>query len=55
MKYKLLCTDDEWLPQDGRIKLWKDDFGGRAMWPCGILSALQPSQMRNIDEIKRAL
>ena len=31
MKYKLLCTDDEWLPQDGGIKLWKDDLGGRAM------------------------
>ena len=21
IKYKLLCTNDDWLPQDGRIKL----------------------------------
>ena len=43
MMYKLLCTDDEWLPQDGGIKLWKDDLGGRAMWLHGIPSAIQPS------------
>ena len=55
MKYKLLCTDDDWLPREGGIKLWKDDLQGRAMWPRGFPIAVQPSSMRNIDEIKRGL
>ena len=45
MKYKLLCTDDKWLPQEGGIKLWKDDSGERAVWLRGIPSAILPSQM----------
>ena len=55
MKYKLLCTDDDWLPREGGIKLWKDDLQGRAMWPRRFPIAIQPSSMRNIDEIKRGL
>ena len=55
MKYKLLCTDDDWLPREGGIKLWKDDLQGRAIWPCGFPISVQPSSMRNIDEIKRGL
>ena len=55
MKYKLLCKDDDWLPREGGIKLWKDDLQGRAMWPRGFSIAVQPSSMRNIDEIKRGL
>ena len=55
MKYKLLCTDDDWLPQDGGIKLWKDNLQRRAMWPRGFPNAIQPSSMQNIDEIKRRL
>ena len=55
IKYKVLYTDDDWLPQDGGIKLWKDDLQGRAMWPRGFPIAVQPSSMRNIDEIKRRL
>ena len=55
MKYKLFCTDDDWLPRDGGIKLWKDDLQGRAMWPHGFPIVVQPSSMRNIDEIKRGL
>ena len=32
MKYKLLCTDLEWLGEDGRgIKLWKEDSEGRSL------------------------
>ena len=53
MKYKLLCTDDEWLPQDGGIRLWKEDSKGRALWPRGIPSTVQPSAMWNFNEIKR--
>ena len=55
MKYKLLCTDDEWLLQDGGIRLWKEDSKGRVLWPQGIPSAVQPSVMRNFDEIIRGL
>ena len=55
MKYKLLCTDDEWLPRDGGIRLWKEDSEGRALWPRGIPNAVQPSAMRNFDDIKRGL
>ena len=42
MKYKLLCTDDDCLPQDGGIKLWKEDSQRRALWPCGYPKAIQP-------------
>ena len=38
MKYKLLYTDDDWLPRDGGIKLWKEDSQGRALWPPGYVS-----------------
>ena len=55
MKYKLLCTDDEWLPRDGGIPLWKEDSEGRALWPRGIPSSIQPSAMRNFDDIKWGL
>ena len=43
MKCKVLCTDDDWLPQEGGIKLWKDDLQGRAMWPRRFPIAVQPS------------
>ena len=36
MKNKLLCTDDDWLPQDDGIKVWKEDSEGRALWPHGF-------------------
>ena len=55
MKYKLLCTDDEWLPRDGRIRLWKDDSEERALWPQGIPSLVHPFLMRIFDEIKQGL
>ena len=55
MKYELLCTNDEWLPQEGGIKLWKGDSGGRVVWLRGIPSAVLPSQMQSIDEIKWGL
>lgn len=55
MKYKLLCTDDEWLPRDAGIKLWMDDSEGRSRWPRGFPPPLKPSSMRNLDEIKRGL
>ena len=36
MKYKLFCTDVEWLGEGGAgIKIWKEDAQGRSLWPCG--------------------
>ena len=55
MKYKLLYTDDGWLPRDGGIKLWKKDSQGQALWPHGYPKAVQPSSMRNLEDIKRDL
>ena len=55
MKYKLLCTDDDWLLRDSGIKLWKEDSQGQALWPRGYPNAVEPSSMRNLEDIKRGL
>ena len=31
MKYKIYCTDNDWLPEEG-IKLWKEDSQGQSLW-----------------------
>ena len=55
MNYKLLCMNDDWLPRDGGIKLWKEDSQGRAQWPRGYPEVVKPSSMRNLEDIKRGL
>jgi hypothetical protein len=56
MKYKILCTDPDWLPKEGGgIKLWREDEEGRAMWPRGEPTSLSPQPMRNLDEISRGI
>ena len=52
MEYKLLCTDDEWFPQDGGIKLWKKGSQRRALWPCGFSMTVQPLCMQNFKGMK---
>ena len=53
MKYKLLCTDVEWLGEDGRgIKLWKEDAGGRSLWPRG---ELLPVPLKPLSKVYRGL
>ena len=52
MKYKFLYTDEDWLLRDGGIKLWKEDWEGWALWPHGFPIAIQPSSMRNLEDIK---
>ena len=37
MKYKLLFTDDDWLPRDGGIKLRKEDSQGQLYGLVGTL------------------
>ena len=55
MIYKLLCTDENWLPQDCRIKLCKEDSEGLALWPHRYPIAVKPSSMWNLKDIKRGL
>ena len=33
MQYKISCTDSDWLPKEGGIKLWKDDDFGKPLLP----------------------
>jgi hypothetical protein len=41
MKYRILCTDPDWLPKEGGgIKLWREDEEGRALWPRGEPTSL---------------
>jgi hypothetical protein len=50
MKYRILCSDSDWLPNEGGgIKLWREDDEGRAVLPCG-----GPS-MRYLDEIVKGI
>jgi hypothetical protein len=56
MKYRILCTDPDWLPKEGGgIKLWQEDEEGRALWPRGEPTSLSPQPMRNLEEILRGI
>lgn len=51
LKYKILCHNDDWLPRERGIKLWKEDSNGRSLWPRGDPIALQPRPIRNVEEV----
>ena len=52
MKYKLFCTDMDWLPKEGSgIKLWREDSEGRSLWPRGVPLPVVHSPMRNVQDI----
>ena len=56
MKYKLFCTDTEWLGENRvGIKIWKEDAQGRSLWPRGEPVALPPRAMRGVEDIERGL
>ena len=56
MQYKIICTDDDWLPKEGGgIKLWKETEGGRPFMPTGIPQPLPPQRMRGFDEVCKGL
>jgi hypothetical protein len=56
MKYKILCTNTDWLPKEGGgIKLWRDNEEGRALWPCGEPAPLSAQPMKNVEEILRGI
>ena len=56
MQYKLLCTDNEWLPKEGGgIRLWKETEDGSTKVPCGDPMALKPQKMCGHDEVYKGL
>ena len=56
MKYRILCTNSNWLPKEGRgIKLWRENEEGRALWPCGEPVPLSAQPMKNLKEISRKI
>ena len=56
MQYKLLCTDNEWLPKEGGgIWLWKKTEDGSPKVPRGDPMALKPQKMRGHDEVYKGL
>ena len=56
MQYKLLCTNNEWLPKEGgRIWLWKETEDGSPKVPYGDLMALKPQKMHGHDEVYKGL
>ena len=52
MQYKLLCTNNEWLPKEGGgIWLWKEIEDGSPKVPCRDPKILKPQKMCEHDEV----
>jgi hypothetical protein len=54
MQYKLRCTDEKWLPEEG-IQLWKVDSRGLVQIPTGVPKAVMPRPMKGHDDIVKGL
>jgi hypothetical protein len=56
MKYRILCTNPDWLPKEGGgIKLWREDEEGRTLWPCREPAPLSAQPMKNLEEISKKI
>ena len=56
MKYKLFCTDVEWLGEGGAsIKIWKEDMQGRSLWPYGEPMPVPQRTMRGVEDKERGI
>ena len=56
MEYKDLCTDKDWLPENGKgIRLWNETEDGRPTVPSGSPLPLKPEQMKAFVEVKKGL
>ena len=56
MQYKLLCTNNKWLPKEGGgIWLWKQIEDGSPKVPLGDSKALKPEKMCRHDEVYKGL
>ena len=49
MKYNILCTDVDWLGENGRvINFRKEDAEGRSLWPRGIPLPVPQNAMKDV-------
>ena len=56
MKYKLFCTNMEWLGKEGEgIKIWKEDAEGRSLWPRGEPLLVPQRRMRGVEDIEKGI
>ena len=56
MKYKLFCTDVEWLEEGGAgIKIWKEDAQGHSLWPRGEPLLVPQWTMKGVEDIERGI
>ena len=56
MKYKLFCTDVEWLGEGGAgIKIWKEVAQGCSLWPRGEPVPVPQRTMRGVEDIERGI
>ena len=56
MMYKMLCTDADWLGENGRgIKLWKEDAEGRSSWPRGCPLPVPQNAMKDVQNIVKGI
>src|SRR5579875_2933472 len=56
IEYKNLCTDKNWLLEDGKgIRLWSETEDGRPKVPSGSPPPLAPHLMKALEEVKKGL
>ena len=56
MKYKLFCTNVEWLGEGGAsIKIWKEDAHERSLWPHGKPLPVPQQTMKGVEDIERGI
>ena len=56
MMYKMLCTDANWLGENGRgIKLWKEDAEGHSLWPRGSPLHVPQNAMNDVQNIVKGI
>ena len=56
MMYKMLCTNADWLGENGRgIKLWKEDAEGRSLWPRGSPLPIPQNAMNDVQNIVKGI
>ena len=56
MMYKMLCTDADWLGENGRgIKLWKEDAEGRSLCPRGSPLLVPQNAMNDVQNMVKGI
>ena len=56
MMYKILCTNADWLGENGRgIKLWKEDAKRPSLWPRGSPLPVPQNAMNDVQNIVKGI